>query len=260
MHLLLLALWFRVANGKSVHFWLNRPTCPAASTYGDRMRLRPVWLVLIAAACGMGMTACGTESGTPTAGASAGYGATSPAASPGASGVLGILGVTANSPQSANSSRSATSRSRPTPTAHASSPAGARSTGPSPSTHPTSPSPSASATSGGSGGSVSFTVPSIPGDNVVSAYGSYTKINAAKVTVTVCAKQTGSAYSVGAIALAYNTSGASKNVGAVVLTGPGNVSCGTITFILYSAHLKVHAFIGGNNGVIAKTGPVLTLY
>ena len=103
-------------------------------------------------------------------------------------------------------------------------------------------------------------MPSVAGDNVVSAYGSYTKINAEKVKVTVCAKQTGTAYSVGAIALAYNTSGASKNVGAVVLIGPGNTSCGTITFLFYSAHLKVHAFVGGNNGVIAKTGPVLTLY
>lgn len=223
------------------------------------MNLRPVWLVLIAVACGAGLTGCGTKLGSPSAGA--GDGATPPAASPGASGVLGILGVTVNSPNPA------TSRSRPAPAAHPSSPAGARATGPSPSTHPTSPSthptspsPSTSATAGGSAGSVSFTVPSVPGDNVVSAYGSYNKINAAKVTVTVCAKQTGSAYSVGAIALAYNTSGASKNVGAVVLTGPGNVSCGTITFLFYSAHLKVHAFIGGNNGIIAKTGPVLTLY
>jgi len=225
------------------------------------MNLRPVWLVLIAVACAAGLTACGTK-GTPSAGA--GYGATTPAASPGASGVLGILGVTASAPNPAT----------PAPTAHPSSPAGARATGPSPSTHPTSPSthptspsthptspsPSTSATAEGSAGSVSFTVPSVPGDNVVSAYGSYNKINTAKVTVTVCAKQTGSAFSVGAIALAYNTSGASKNVGAVVLTGPGNVSCGTITFLFYSAHLKVHAFIGGNNGVIEKTGPVLTLY
>jgi hypothetical protein len=103
-------------------------------------------------------------------------------------------------------------------------------------------------------------VPPIPGDNVVSAWGSYTTINAARVKVTICAKQTGTAFSVGALALAYNTSGASKNVGAVVLTGPGNTSCGTITFLFYSAHLKVHAFIGGNNGMIANTGPVLTLY
>jgi hypothetical protein len=103
-------------------------------------------------------------------------------------------------------------------------------------------------------------VPAIPGDNVVTAYGSYTKLGTERVKVTICAKQTGSAFSVGALALAYNSSGASKNVGGVVLTGPGNTSCGTITFLFYTAHLKVHAFIGGNNGMIAQTGPVLTLY
>lgn len=78
--------------------------------------------------------------------------------------------------------------------------------------------------------------------------------------VTVCAKQTGTAFSVGAEALAYSASGASQNVGATILTGPGNSACGSITFILYTAHLKVHAFIGGNHGTIIKTGPVLTLY
>jgi len=76
----------------------------------------------------------------------------------------------------------------------------------------------------------------------------------------MCAKQTGAAFSVGAIALAYNASGASKNIGAVILTGPGNSSCVSTTFILYTAHLKVHAFIGGSGGTIVKTGPVLTIY
>jgi hypothetical protein len=104
-------------------------------------------------------------------------------------------------------------------------------------------------------------VPAIPGDNIVSASGSYTKIGTARVKVTVCAKQTGGtkAQEVGAVAVAYSASGASKNVGAVVLTGPGTSSCGTITFLLYTAHLKVHAFIG-NGGNIGKTGPILTLY
>jgi hypothetical protein len=110
----------------------------------------------------------------------------------------------------------------------------------------------------GSSGTQSFTVPAIVGDDVVSAYGSYAKTGA-RVRVTVCAKQTGKAFSVGAIALAYNTSGESKNVGAVVLTGPGNTSCGTITFLFYTAHLRVHSFIG-DQGTIAKTGPVLNLY
>ncbi len=101
-------------------------------------------------------------------------------------------------------------------------------------------------------------MPAISGDNIVSAYGSDAKTGA-RVKVTVCAKQTGKAFSVGAIALAYNASGASKNIGAVVLTGPGTSSCGTTTFLFYTAHLKVHAFIG-NKGTIVKTGPVLTLY
>jgi hypothetical protein len=103
-------------------------------------------------------------------------------------------------------------------------------------------------------------VPAIPGDNVVSASGSYTKIGTARVKVTMCAKQTGAAFSVGAIALVYTASGAVQNIGATILTGPGNSSCVSNTFILYTAHLKVHAFIGGNNGTIVKTGPVLTLY
>ena len=103
-------------------------------------------------------------------------------------------------------------------------------------------------------------MPSIPGDNVVSAYGSYEKIGTARVKVTMCAKQTGTAFSVGAIALAYDASGASQNIGATILTGPGNSSCVSTTFILYTAHLKVHAFIGGNKGTIVKTGPVLTIY
>ena len=103
-------------------------------------------------------------------------------------------------------------------------------------------------------------MPAIPGDNVVTAWGSYDKIGTARVKVTMCAKQTGAAFSVGAVALVYSASGASQNIGATILTGPGNTSCVANTFILYTAHLKVHAFIGGSNGTIVKTGPVLTLY
>jgi len=109
-------------------------------------------------------------------------------------------------------------------------------------------------------GTHDFTVPGIPGDNVVTAWGSYTKIGTARVKVTMCAKQTGTAFSAGAIALVYAASGASQNIGATILTGPGNTSCVATTFILYTAHLKVHAFIGGDNGTIVKTGPVLTIY
>jgi hypothetical protein len=101
-------------------------------------------------------------------------------------------------------------------------------------------------------------VPAISGDNVVTAWGSYTKMGA-RMKVTVCTKQTGSAYSVGVLALAYNTSGASQKIGAVILTGPGITSCGTRTFIFYTAHLKVHSFIG-DHGYIVKTGPVRSLF
>jgi hypothetical protein len=82
-----------------------------------------------------------------------------------------------------------------------------------------------------------------------------------RVKVTICATKTGQAYAVGALALAYNSSGASKNVGAVVLPQAGtNNACGTKIFLFYTAHLKVHAFIGGSDGTITRTGPVLTIY
>jgi len=95
---------------------------------------------------------------------------------------------------------------------------------------------------------------------LVCSYGSYTKIGTAQVKVVICAKQTGTAFSVGAQALAYNSSGDSKDIGAVILTGPGEPTCVQQTFLFYTAHLKVHAFIGGSKGTITKTGPVLTLY
>jgi hypothetical protein len=103
-------------------------------------------------------------------------------------------------------------------------------------------------------------VPSISGDNIVSGYGSYEKEGTLKVKVTICAKQTAAAFSVGAEALAYNSSGASQNLGAVILTGPGDPTCVSETIPFYTAHLKVHDFIGGSKGTIDKTGPVLTLY
>jgi hypothetical protein len=111
-----------------------------------------------------------------------------------------------------------------------------------------------------SSGTGNFTVPAIPGDDVVTAYGSYTKIGTARVKVTVCAKQTGAAFASGAEALVYRTSGASKNIGATLQNGPGDSTCVSNTFFFYTAHLKVHAFIGGSNGTITKTGPVLTVY
>ncbi len=85
-------------------------------------------------------------------------------------------------------------------------------------------------------------------------------MSAARVKVTICVRQTGPAYAVGALAVAYNSSGASSNVGAVVITGSGETSsCSTKTFLFYTAHLKVHSFIG-DHGNIVKTGPVETIY
>ena len=111
-----------------------------------------------------------------------------------------------------------------------------------------------------SSGTHDFTVPGITGDNIVTGHGSYTKIGTASVKVSICAQQTGAAFSVGTEAIAYNSSGGSQNLGAVILTGPGAPTCVSETIPFYTAHLKVHAFIGGDKGTITETGPVLTLY
>jgi hypothetical protein len=204
------------------------------------MRMWRLPAVIIAAVIGgAGLTACGGSPANPAIAASSA--ATSAAATEAATPSL-TPGPSPTPVASPTKLHSAAAEPSATPT-HAT----------------TSPSPTHSATSAASG-TGNFTVPAIPGDNVVSAYGSYTKIGTARVKVTMCAKQTGTAFSVGAIALVYDASGASKNIGATILTGPGNSTCVNTTFILYTAHLKVHAFIGGSNGTIVKTGPVLTLY
>ncbi len=217
------------------------------------MKQRWVPAVLVAVVGGAVLSGCGTtQANSPTAESSTGAGNSSP------SGAYGALGVSSGDQPSTAAGPNATpqkSTASPNPTHSASS-------------TPSAPKPqnvnsaATVATSPGSGlsGGTNFTVPAIPGNNVVSAWGSYRKLNAERVQVSICAKQTGTAFSVGALALAYNTSGATKNLGAVVLTGPGQTSCGTMTFLFYSAHLTVHAFIGGNNGTITTTGPVLNLY
>ena len=206
--------------------------------------------VIVAAVIGGAvLTACGASGSNPSAVASspaAGGSASALAATPGASPTSALTGAPASSPA--------------TSPAHTHSAAADPSAPATASARPKS-SPHETTSSGGAGsGTHSFTVPAIPGDNVVTAWGSYTKIGTARVKVDMCAKQTGTAFSVGAIALVYDASGASQNIGATILTGPGNTSCVTNTFIIYTAHLKVHAFIGGNNGTIVKTGPVLTIY
>ena len=210
--------------------------------------MRRVPAVIIAAVIGgAGLTACAASPANPAAASSA---ATSAAATQAATPAATPTLTPGPSPTPAASpTRLHSAAAEPSVTATATK-----------STHATaSPSPTSSPTKAASG-THDFTVPAIPGDNVVTAYGSYTLIGTARVKVTMCAKQTGSAFSVGAIALAYNSSGATQNIGATILTGPGNSSCVNTTFILYTAHLKVHAFIGGSNGTIIKTGPVLTLY
>ena len=103
-------------------------------------------------------------------------------------------------------------------------------------------------------------MPGIAGDNIVTGHGSYTRVGTESVKVSICAQQTGAAFSVGTEAIAYNSSGGSQNLGAVILTGPGAPTCVSGTIPFYTAHLKVHAFIGGDKGTITETGPVLTLY
>ena len=204
------------------------------------MRMCRVPAVIIAVVIGgVGLTACGA-SGSPSAVPSAGVtsgsaSATAPAAAP-------------------TSALASTPGSSPTPAASQTHTNPAASPSVTPSSHPTA---SSTHTSSGAG---NFTVPAIPGDDVVTAYGSYTKIGTARVKVTICAKQTGAAFASGAIALVYSASGSSKNIGATLQNGPGDSACVSNTFILYTAHLKVHAFIGGSDGNIAKTGPVLTVY
>jgi hypothetical protein len=219
------------------------------------MRMCRVPAVIIAVVIGgVGLTACGATGSAPSAVPSAA--ATSGSAltgTPGASPTSALTSTPTSSPTpKASATHTHSAAAEPSVTATAS----ARSTS---TPHATSsPHPTSSNTT--SSGTHDFTVPAIPGDNVVTAYGSYSKIGTARVKVTMCAKQTGKAFSVGAIALVYSASGSSQNIGATILTGPGNSTCVSNTFILYTAHLKVHAFIGGSNGTIVKTGPVLTIY
>jgi len=216
------------------------------------MRMSRVPAAIIASVIGGAvLTACAASGSNPSAVASSaatGGSASALAAAPGASPTSALTGAPASSPAPATSAAHTHSAAAdPSVTATASAP-------PKSSPHAT------TSSAGTSSGTHNFTVPAIPGDNVVTGWGSYTKIGTARVKVVMCAKQTGTAFSVGAIALVYDASGASQNIGATILTGPGNSSCVTNTFILYTAHLKVHAFIGGSQGTIVKTGPVLTLY
>jgi hypothetical protein len=213
------------------------------------MRMCRVSAVIVAAVIGgVGLTACGTSGSNPAAATSAPAANGSPTASASTPG---------GSPTSAMTSAPASSA---TPTHSHSAAADPTSASAHPKSSPHTSSPHTSSPASTSSGTHNFSVPAIAGEDVVTGYGSYTKLGTARVKVTMCAKQTGSAFSVGSEALAYSASGASQNIGATILTGPGNTTCVSTIFVLYTAHLKVHDFIGGSGGTIVKTGPVLTLY
>jgi hypothetical protein len=110
-------------------------------------------------------------------------------------------------------------------------------------------------------GTHNFSMPSIKGHyNDVQGWGSYNKENAAKTLVWACVKQTGSAYAVGAEAVAYNSRGGSKNIAGIIIQGhKGQVSCGHLTFLFYGSHLKVFTFVGNGGHIVAKS-KVKTIY
>ena len=120
--------------------------------------------------------------------------------------------------------------------------------------------PAAASTSAVHATTHKFTVPTIQHHNVVTAWGTFTRVNAARVVVTVCVRQTGSAPSVGAVAVVSKANGSTKNIGAVIIGGhKGETACGRMSFIFYTAHLKVHSFIG-KGGHIIFTSAVKKIY
>ncbi len=99
-----------------------------------------------------------------------------------------------------------------------------------------------------------FTIWTPKHHNVVTGWGNYTKINSARVHVYVCVKQTGSAFAVGAEAVAYKANGSNKNIAAVIILGhKGDTACGQMTFLFYTAHLKVFTFIGSGGKIIVRS-------
>jgi len=64
---------------------------------------------------------------------------------------------------------------------------------------------------------------------------------------------------VGAIALVYNASGASKKIGAVVLTGPGN-HLRRDEFVLLTAHLRSTRSSDDHGQHLCKTSDGRTIF
>ncbi len=94
---------------------------------------------------------------------------------------------------------------------------------------------------------------SFPRHSGISASGNYKKTSKG-IYVNVCAKDTGSAFAVGAVVVATNRSGShSSNLGAVAF-GHGGSQCrfGTIP---YSSHLKTYVITYNSNGTVGyKSG------
>ena len=94
---------------------------------------------------------------------------------------------------------------------------------------------------------------SFPSHSGISAWGNYKKTSKG-IYVNVCAKETGSAFAVGAVVVATNSSGSkSGNLGAVTM-GHDTTQCrfGTIP---YSSHLKTYIiFYNSHGGVSYKSG------
>jgi hypothetical protein len=92
-----------------------------------------------------------------------------------------------------------------------------------------------------------------PSHSGISAWGTY-KMTSKGIYVNICAKDTGSTFAVGAVAVGTNPSGSRQaNLGAVAM-GHGTTQCrfGTIR---YSSHLKTYLIGYTNHGTVAfKTG------
>jgi hypothetical protein len=111
--------------------------------------------------------------------------------------------------------------------------------------------PAAASTTAAHASKGNFTIPSL---STVKGWGSYDKINAYRVKVTVCAQRTKGSGWVGAEAYAYN-SNYSQRVAIAGVVGPqtpGSKSCGT-AYLLATAHLKVFTFTGLNGRISSKS-------
>jgi homoaconitase/3-isopropylmalate dehydratase large subunit len=89
---------------------------------------------------------------------------------------------------------------------------------------------------------------SFPSHTGISAWGNYKKTSKG-IYVNVCAKDTGSAFAVGAVVVGTNSSGShSRNLGAVAF-GHGTTQCrfGTIP---YSSHLKTCVITYNGRGYV----------